>query len=51
MIKRLLLHVTRVIPAGWCAEWLLGGAYLDDRSVFSAEDPQILGAALQNLVA
>jgi hypothetical protein len=26
MIKRLLLHVTRVISAGWCAECLLGGA-------------------------
>jgi hypothetical protein len=26
MVKRLLLHVTRVISAGWCAEWLLGGA-------------------------
>jgi hypothetical protein len=24
--KRVLLHVTRVISAGWCAEWLLGGA-------------------------
>jgi hypothetical protein len=28
MIKRLLLHVTRVISAGWCAECLLGGAWL-----------------------
>jgi hypothetical protein len=26
MIKRLLLHGTRVISAGWCAECLLGGA-------------------------
>jgi hypothetical protein len=26
MIKRLLLHVTRVISAGWCAECWLGGA-------------------------
>jgi hypothetical protein len=26
MIKKLLLHVTRVISAGWCAECLLGGA-------------------------
>jgi hypothetical protein len=26
MIKRLLLHVTQVISAGWCAECLLGGA-------------------------
>jgi hypothetical protein len=26
MIKGLLLHVTRVISAGWCAECLLGGA-------------------------
>jgi hypothetical protein len=26
MIKILLLHITRVISAGWCAEYLLGGA-------------------------
>jgi hypothetical protein len=28
MIKRLLLHVTRVISAGWCAVCWLGGASL-----------------------
>jgi hypothetical protein len=26
MIKRLLLYITWVISAGWCAEWLLSGA-------------------------
>jgi hypothetical protein len=26
MIKKLLLHITRVISAGWCAECWLGGA-------------------------
>jgi hypothetical protein len=28
MIKKLLLHITRVISAGWCAECWLGGAWL-----------------------
>jgi hypothetical protein len=28
MIKTLLLHITRVISAGWCAECWLGGAYV-----------------------
>jgi hypothetical protein len=23
----MLLHVMRVISAGWCVEWLLGGAF------------------------
>jgi hypothetical protein len=27
-----LLHVTRIISAGWCAEWLLGGAWLQSRN-------------------
>jgi hypothetical protein len=26
IIKKLLLHITRVISAGWCAECWLGGA-------------------------
>jgi hypothetical protein len=29
MIKKLLLYITRVISAGWCAECWLGGARLN----------------------
>jgi hypothetical protein len=33
MIKKLLLRITRVISAGWCAECWLGGARRTSRHV------------------
>jgi hypothetical protein len=43
MIKKFLLHITRVISAGWCAECWLGGAWLLISGAFNNKSVHFVG--------